>query len=913
MDSLNRYYLSSFLVLFFLILNLPVIQGQPKGPFNDNYTIDVWTTENGLPQNNIQAIVQTKKGYLWIGTEYGLVRFDGKSFYVFNKENTEEIKNDDVVYLYEDFIGNLWISTYGGGITRYKDGHFYSFSEKYGLDMNITGRIMVDNKGILWIGSRVGLIKFKNGHLKKYTEEDGLSNNVVTALIEGSDGNIWIGTYGGGLHLLKNGKLTNYSNKFIQSKAVIRCMYIDRNEYLWIGTYGDGLIRYKDGQFQSFSSKNGLSSDMVRCIYEDRRGNLWIGTNGGGLNLYKNGQFKVFSTDNGLTSDIIWCIYEDHEGSLWIGTKGGGLNRLKLAKFEVFTEKDGLADDFVRSVIESRSGDYWFGTNGGLSRYRNGRWKTYTTKSGLNNDFVRTIFEDSKGSLWVGTNGGLNFLKDGKWLNYTKEDGLSSNLINTIYEDRNGNIWIGTYGGGLNLFKDGKLVKPKRKRMIASNVIFSFIEVRKKLWIGTGHGLYCLEDGQLVEFACSDLIKNDTITSLFKDENNTLWIGTYGNGLKRMDSKERLTSYTTKEGLFNDNIYAILEDENNNLWLSSNQGIFSINKQIISEFDKNNIDALEYKYYDMSDGMKCNECNGMIQPAGWKTRDGKLLFPTLRGVVIIDPDNIEENKIPPRVILEKVVVDEKIVKPSLQNHFSPDHKMFSFYFTALSFLSPKKIKFKYILEGLDDDWTEITAPDNRFILYSNLRPGYYTFKVTACNDDGYWSKEDASFSFKLKKHFYMRGWFFLSIGLSLTFIGISSYKYKAYKKKSRIKNKYANSTLNPEKKKKYIRKLNHFMKKEKPYLNSNLTIRQLAKKLNIPQKHLSQIINENFNQNFNDFVNKYRIKEAKLQILNPGNNHLDLFSIAMEVGFNSKSSFNNAFKKHAGITPSEFRKINNPA
>ena len=518
-----------------------------------------------------------------------------------------------------------------------------------------------------------------------------------------------------------------------------------------------GLIRLKDGKFTTLTSKPGLSDNSIWSIYEDREGSLWIGTDNGGLNRLNDGKFTSYTSKEGLSNDVTWCIYEDRQGGLWIGTSGGGVNRLdpENGKFTVYTTKEGLSHEEVWSVCEDRKGSIWIGTDGGgLNRLdaKTGKFTIYTTttKEGLSNDRISSIYEDREGSLWIGTyGGGLNLLKDGKFTAFTKKQGLSDDYVIYLYEDREGLLWIGTYGGGLN----------------------------------------CLDakSGKFTTYSTASGLSNSIVTCIYEDRDGSLWIGTYGGGLNRFKDG-KFSSVTSKDGLFDDIVYVILEDDRENFWMSCNKGVFRVNKNELYDFFAGKKRTIHCDSYNEYDGMKSRECKGSVQPAGWKSRDGKLWFPTNKGVVTIDPNRIKINRQPPPVKIEEIVVDNKKIQPlsSAKGEkpiLSPGSERLEIHYTGLSLLVPEKVRFKYKLEGYDNRWSDIVK--RRVAYYTKIPPGDYTFRVTACNNDGIWNETGASLSFYLKPFFYQTWWFYLVCALGVMILALGAYRLRVRQLKGR--------------------------------------------------------------------------------------------------------------------------------
>ena len=749
------------------------------------YVHDVWQTEQGLPQNSVHAIVQTRDGYLWLATEEGLVRFDGVRFVVFDKTNTKEMRSNYLQSLFQDRNGNLWIGA-DGGLNRFRDGKFTSYTTKEGLLNDTVHTLYEDREGNLWIGTNGGLSRFRDGKFVSYTTREGLSTDLVRSLYGDREGNLWIGTRGGGLSRFKDGRFTTYTSKEGLSNDIVHSLFEDREGNLWIGTEGGGLNRFKDGKFTNYTTKEGLSNDSVWSIYEDRERNLWIGTEGGGLNRLKDGKLTSYATREGLSNDFVLSSFEDREGNLWIGTHGGGLNRFKDGKFTSYATSEGLSNDIVWSVYEDREKNLWIGTNGrGLNNFKDGKFTNYTTRDGLSNDFIFSLYADRDANLWIGTDGGLNRFKNGNFANYTTRDGLSSDSVFSMNEDSEGDLWIGT-DKGLNRLKDGKLTTYTTKDGLSNDTIYFLHGDREgNLWIATDGGLSRYKDGEFRTYTSKDGLSIDFVRSLYEDRQGNLWIGTNGGGLNRFKDG-RFTNFTTRNGLFDDLVLAILEDRSENLWMSCNKGIFRVSKKQLNDFADGKIQSITSVRYDISDGMKSSECNGGAQPAGWKTQDGKLWFATIKGAVMIDPENIKLNEQPPPVIIEQLTADNTVFTNTLAAiDLPPGSDKLEFHYAGLSLVTPEKVQFQYKLEGYDREWVE--AGTRRVAYYTHLDPGRYTFRVKACNNDGVWNEAGASFAFYLQPLFYQTGWFYGLCGIAAAAAIGAGYGFRIRQLKAREK------------------------------------------------------------------------------------------------------------------------------
>ncbi len=734
----------------------------------------VWVMEDGLPQNSIRAIAQSADGYLWLATQAGIVRFDGVRFTEFSTANTPTLKNSNILALLAARDGSLWIGTYGGGLTRLKDGTFTTYTTRDGLAHDVVFALCEDGQGNLWVGTHGGgLSRWRDGRFTTLSTKDGLSHNFVRALHEDRQGDLWIGTDGGGLNRLSSGQFTVFRKPEGLPSDIILSINEDRHGNLWVGTFDGGLSRRRDGRFTTYGVKEGLPSNAVYAISKDRDGSLWVGTHGGGLSRWDDERFTSLTTEYGLADGGVRVIYEDREGSLWIGTAGSGLHRIKDGNFTTFTTAEGLSSNSVYPVYEDRAGDVWIGTEDrGLNRLSGGRISTYTTSQGLASDHVWAIEGGHDGSLWVGTNGGLSRLKDGKFTTFTTRDGLSSNVVWAVHQGRDGSLWIGTFGGGLNRLKDGHFeVYTSADGLPDTSVRAIQEDAAGTIWIGTTNGgVARLSQGRLTTVTTKDGLSSNVVRSLYADPQGSVWIGTIGGGLNRLKNG-RITVYMTRDGLFDDGILLILDDGRSNLWMSSPRGIFRVSKQDLNDFADGRITSIASIAYGKADGMKSSQGVGGSQSVGWKGRDGRLWFSTFHGVSVVDPQRLRTNTLPPPVMIEEVLVDGEAL---LENARLPaGREKFEFHYTGLSLLAPEKVRFKYKLEGLDRDW--IDAGTRRVAYYTHIPPGDYRFRVLASNNDGLWNETGAVHAFHLAPYFHQTYWFYALCVGGVLMLGGSLY------------------------------------------------------------------------------------------------------------------------------------------
>ncbi|MDQ1350774.1 MAG: hypothetical protein QG657_1076 [Acidobacteriota bacterium] len=789
---LNRQLILRISILISILLILPSLYQyalDPEKPV-DFYIHDVLDTEDGLPQNTILAVQQTRDGYLWLGTQEGLVRYNGKDIRVFDMENTSGLPGNMIIALVEDNDGALWLGT-NTGIGRLKNGEFTSFTADNSLSSEKINTLCLHPDGSIWIGSKgSGINTIKDGVISHFDlPQVPLSRNIRTIYAD-RKGNIWAGADSVGIIRIKS---NDHSIEIFNEEQGLPSLSVyafleDSRGNLWIGTAaGLVLFNYNNVSFKTYQARDGFPGGFVGAFCEDRDGNLWIGTNGKGLVRFNDGKFSAYDLKKGLSNNVVNSICEDREGNLWIGTGGGGLNQLKDEKFMVLDSELGLSNDVVLPILESVSGDMYIGTEGGgLNRLSHNKITVYDKKNGLPHNNITALYEDKQGFIWIGIyGGGLSCLNvaTGTIKTYNDKDGLANNFIWSLNGDSSGALWIGTYNGGLNRFKGGKFTVFNTENGLSHNTVTVIFEDSKKnLWVGSCNGLNRIKDGKITIYNKESGLSSSYILAIYEDKEGYLWIGTLSDGLNRLKNGV-FTSCKKENGLYDNMAFHILEDNLGNFWMSCNKGIYRVARKELNDFCDGKIRTVTSIGYGKADGMKRPECNGSCQPSGIKARNGKLWFPTLKGAVIIDPGKIKINKLPPPVVIENIKAGAQSFDPRLRAEMAAGSKSLEFHYAALSYISQENVKFKYMLEGFDPDW--IDAGDRRKAYYTNLSPGSYRFRVIACNNDGVWNNTGAAFDFELKPFYYQTWWFYVFCGLIATILGFGAYQLRVKQLKRR--------------------------------------------------------------------------------------------------------------------------------
>ena len=718
----------------------------------DQYGLDSFQSKDGLPQNSVQVITETPDGYLWLGTQEGLVRFDGLRFAVFDRSNTPAFANNHVTALLPS-PGGLWVGTFGGDLVEWRGRPSSVRSVPLRPQPGAVVSLASDREGRLWIATATGLFLKTGERVERYGTGEGLPSDQIRALLTDLDGTVWLGT-SRGLVRLRDGRTSVTTERDGLPGDDVQALARGPDGALWAGT-SKGLARHDEKGWRVFRTREGLTHDSVRTLHVDPQGTLWIGT-AGGLSRHRDGALASLTSRDGLTSDSLAALYTDREGSLWIGTDGGGLSRLKESKAASYGLRQGLSNELVYSLAGARDGGLWVGTyGGGIDHLRDGRFSPVLRGDRLGATRVRALLESRAGELWIGTDVALHRYARGHVETFGTDHGLPAAPVRVLYEDRQGAVWVGTDGGGL-LRVDGRRLVPDARPGLPSNQVRAILEdAHGGFWVGTYAGLAVMRDGRYQSYTTAQGLSHDYVRSLHESADGTLWIGTYGGGLTRLRDG-RFTAITSRDGLFSDVVFRILEDAAGDLWMSCNKGVFRVKRSELDEFADGTRARIHSEVLDEADGMSSRECSGG-SPGGWRTTDGRMWFPTVQGVVAVDPSRLPRNPAPPPVVLERMSADNEDVDLTSPARLPPRRKRLEFAYTALSFVAPERIRYRYRLEGFDPDWVD-AGPGHQAV-YTRLPPGPYRFRVVAANADGAWNESGAVYSFELQPSFYETAWF----------------------------------------------------------------------------------------------------------------------------------------------------------
>ena len=782
------------LLLGALFLASGLARAVAADPSSSPFIVNSWSNEEGLPQSSVISVIQTKDGYLWLGTLNGLVRFDGNRFVTFDENNTPGLGSDRIVYLFEDSHTNLWVGTdtavvalvHDGAVKDFTIGHgghegrltsagedstgavwLYSADAHLGryqngkmevLDLHITApavsrMIAAEKSGPIWIseyepGRTTGLFAFRpaNFHPPSLAIDQSLPARQIDFILASPRGGTW---------RLLDGQVQKWNATALEKNlgpypwgnSPVTSACEDQNGNLIVGTLKSGVFWYAaDGSYRQISKAQGLSSDFVLSLCIDRGGNLWVGTDGDGLNRVKR---RIFNVPDELRPLAAQSISADEHNGLWTAFNAAGISLLITNSAQNFGVGRGSN---AWTVLADQQQQVWVGTRDeGLFQFQTNSANHFQTAPGAQilGPWIYALFEDHRHQLWTGTQNGLARWDGRDWKLFTTRDGLSENNIRAIAEDAAGNLWIGTEKSGLNFFKDGK-----------------FTALQKS----------------------PDGLPGNDISCLYLDKDGVLWVGTSGHGLARFHNG-KWKQYSTENGLVSNSIGYIIEDGDGYLWLGSNAGLMRIQKKSLNDFSGDPTEIIPCRTYGKADGLPTRECSIGSQPAACRTSDGRLWFPTTKGLVSVNPAELKPNLQPPTVLIESVLVGGREQKTNLLNSawrqsvvIPPGGEQLDIHYTGLNFSAPDEVRFKYRLEGRETAWTE--AGESRVAHYGKIEPGRYRFHVVAYNEDGV-ASDGSILKITVQPRFWQTWWFRTAEILCLIGIVVGVVRYISTQKLKR--------------------------------------------------------------------------------------------------------------------------------
>jgi ligand-binding sensor domain-containing protein len=732
------------------------------------HPIDTWRQPQGLPQNSIITISQTRDGYIWIGTKGGVARFDGQRFTTFEKRAVSETEVWDV---FESRDGSLWIATYGAGLQRLKDGELVrGYTKTDGLPSDFISSVCEDTAGAVWVGTDKGVSRLDTatGAVKTYTKKEGLHESLSSGLLCDTDGSVWVGTSGGGLHHLADGTLGPNVLEGLKAGSVTNVSRASDGS-LWVGT-STSALRERNGEWKIFGPEDGMPDARGVKVHTDPDGGVWIGCQAG-LFEFRDGRLERHDIVPDRTQkQVVTALLRDHEGSLWIGHSALGLARIRRGSFATYTLAHGLQGASVRTVFEDSRGRMWLGTSDGLTRVADGRLRPIAAKRrDLDIQPISSIAEDATGRIWFGTPGGFfRFAPhetcpgDGPCVeDVSPMDPGAITRVNTrvTYGDRQGNVWLGTDQQGLARYQGDKVTTYTTADGLCENAVRGISEAPDgTIWIGTKERGVCLfKDGRFTPLTESDGLASNLVQDVYRGRDGTMWVATR-RGLTRRLADGRFVSYTVADGLYADHIYGLIEDLQGNLWMGCSRGAFRVSRADLDAFAEGKARSVRSRSYGIEDGLRSIVLSVGFAPTIARSTDGRVWFATTDGVSVVDPaSSAGGNAIAPQVHIEDVRIDDALVDRSHPAHAPPGKGDLAFRYTALSFVEPRRMAFKVRLDPYDPDWVDVGNLRTR--QYTNIPPGRYVFRVKASNADGVWNETGAELPMDLAPHFYQTTWF----------------------------------------------------------------------------------------------------------------------------------------------------------
>ncbi len=721
------------------------------------YKIDGWQTEQGLPLNTVQSLLQTRDGYLWVGTAGGLARFDGVRFTTYESPQVAELSSRPIFGLMEDAQGRLWVG-HSKGAAIYHKGQFQSAFPAEVTAGKRAWDFAQASDGVVWAATENGLVRWQNGVTKVYQQADGLPTNRLRALAFDRDGKLWIATTGGGLVSFAAGRfeVLNPANGFPHLE--VRSVLADPEGGVWAATAGGGLAHVRNGQIKIYTVADGLPTDQLTNLARDAQGSLWIGTWGGGVSRLSAGRFSALSTGAGLAGDQVWPVLVDREGSVWIGTWTGGLNRLRSRSFGVFGTPEGLSNDNVRAVLHGRNGVTWVSTaGGGLNRIEGNRVTTISTKQGLPSNEISSLFEDHDGALWIGSyTAGVARLRQGRIEIFGTAQGLPHVDVRALFQDRAGTLWVGTRSG-LARFTGQGFAAVRDPGAPLEGVITILEDRSGTLWLGTtGQGLISLRDGRFSTLTMADGLASNWILALHEDAAGGLWIGTNGEGMSRLrDGK--VSAIRTADGLWDGISQTILEDSQGYLWLTCNRGFYRVARSELDAFAEGRLKKVTSTGFGPGYGLRSMTFAGGHQPTGAIDSQGQLWLPSSKGVVIVDPLHLPVVPVPPAVLLEELQAKGATSSTESELVLPPGSVPLSIRYTAMTLNNAERVRFRYQMDGVTRDWVD--AGQSREATFPALPQGNYRFRVAASTDGTHWGEAREAPTITVQAYFWQTPWF----------------------------------------------------------------------------------------------------------------------------------------------------------
>ena len=730
------------------------------------YYCQSWTRQNGLPVNGIKAITQAKDGYLWLGTAAGLLRFDGTEFTLIDLASVPGIRGTIVTSMANANDDGLWVGLQDGAFGYYGGGSFSPRGKAAwgGLSLDVRS-VMEAKDGTMWLAAQreAARITRAGNYEPVLTSTADLQVNILFHFAD-SHGRHWIATAAQGLYYWFDGKLVRFHDPIVVTTLG---MAEDPEGNIWIGGPA-GLLCYDSNLRRQ--EVPPLAAE-IRTLFIDRRGILWIGTDGAGLVRYQYGAYSFLRKSDGLASDYVTTLTEDSEGDLWVGTSGG-LSQLRDVKFAAENPAEDPSADVAAAVCSSARGGAWVAGRAGVTYYDGTTRQTYSTQAGLPAAVVKRVFEAANGDVYLVS--GLTNLAILSGEKVAAIHAAAPYLIVGMVEDTK-SVVVSVGGSLYRASKEAITPYAFAGAPPDFKWIFNLAPGRDgAFWVASERGIFRVKDGAFQRWSTPEGLPEPITYTIMMDSDGTVWASTPSGVVRLKDNK--ICVIRRKDGLFDDNIYAIVPDDLGNFWIDSGRGIYRVSRQAMNDFADGRIGRVESLAFNGPDSVTTADKTNSQERVGCKSLDGRIWFPSAKGVVIIDPAHIPTNRVPPAVHLDRILANGVAVDRTTPALVPPGKGELEVHFTALSFAAPQRVKIRYQLEGYDKDWIE--TENRREAFYTNLRPGHYLFRVTAANGDGVWNTNGPSLAIVLQPYFYQTGWFAGLVVVGLAGLGFGTYSWR---------------------------------------------------------------------------------------------------------------------------------------
>ena len=698
----------------------------------DGTTFKQYYEEDGLANNRVHSLFQDRESTIWVGTETGISTLHGDS--LVTPESVLELSRYAILDIFEDNSGNYWFGTDGNGLWKLQtNGQLISIDETYGLPVERVRAVRQTSDGTIWAGSREGLVKIDDDHAEYFSTEHGLPELRIRDLFIDEYDRIWIGSRGG-LVRYHNEEFTVFGAEHGLNDERIQTITIEDSSRIWLGTES-GVSLFDGETFQNFSREEGVPAVIVYSSIIDLEGNIWFGTLGGGISIFVGDYFNSYNIDNGLTNNVVTGFEEDSQNNIWIATYGGGILKYDGTQLHPYTEADGLIDNKVYSIHEDSQNRLWIGTREGISIFDG---ESFTSVSDDLYPFrvVRKIYEDIENNeFWIATyNDGVFQLRDEGYIQHHIGNGFLHNTVMDIKQDKNGNFWFATYGGAAKF--DGHQ--------------FNFLTI-------------------------ADGLPSNGVIQVHIDHNEDVWFSTF-NGIARYDGEnvDVITESERRETIS----YFTLQDKNNKYYVGTNRGLFHIEPEILLRSDDRYELLKAFRIFNRNQGLIANELNA---GASLLASDGTIWLGTVEGLSRFFPEQVRKNNSPPGIEFEEILVSGKEIRSGRTHQFNHDQNFVQISYSGLSYEAPDQVLYEYRMRGLGQGWQ---TTRERIIRYPSLSPGHYEFELRAYNADGIRSEKTAGFTFNIMRPFYFQWWFLLLAALLL--IGLVLFYVRYFRVRKQV-------------------------------------------------------------------------------------------------------------------------------